>query len=157
MSNSYADKIEAYLAGSAKIRSAVSGLTAAQLTAFPVPGTWSIQQNVIHLLDSDLVASDRMKRIIAQDKPLLIGYDETAFSQKLFYHEQSAEDALTMFELNRRATAAILKRLPDEAFARAGVHNERGLVTLGDMLNTYIRHVDNHLVHVLRKRAMVGG
>jgi hypothetical protein len=127
------------------------------MTAFPVPGTWSIQQNVIHLLDSDLVASDRMKRIIAQDKPLLIGYDETAFSQKLFYHEQSAEDALTMFELNRRATAAILKRLPDEAFARAGVHNERGLVTLGDMLNTYIRHVDNHLMHVLRKRAMVGG
>ncbi len=31
-------------------------------------------------MDSDLIGADRMRRIAAMDKPLLIGYDETAFS-----------------------------------------------------------------------------
>jgi hypothetical protein len=51
------------------------------MRAFPVPGTWSIQQIVLHMMDSDLIASDRMKRVIAEDRPTLIGYNETAFSE----------------------------------------------------------------------------
>ena len=37
--------------------------------AFPVPGKWSVQQLVMHMLDSDLVAGERMKRIIAEPRP----------------------------------------------------------------------------------------
>src|SRR5688572_8589914 len=64
---------------------AVAGLTREQLLAFPVPGTWSIQQIIVHLLESDLVATHRMRRIVAEDLPLVIGYDETRFAQVLSY------------------------------------------------------------------------
>jgi len=74
------------------------------LLAVPVPGTWSLQQIAIHMMDSDLIASDRMKRIASMDKPLLCGYDET------------------------------------------------NKVTLAEMVEKYIHHLDGHLVHVARKR-----
>src|SRR5579864_484422 len=94
--------IEEYAKGGDSLRMAVRGLAREDLLAFPVPGTWSIQQIVIHLVDSDLILADRMKRIIAEENPTLIGFDETKFAKNLFYDEQSVEDAITIFDINRR-------------------------------------------------------
>ena len=58
---------------------AIQGLSPAELNAVPIPGKWSVQQVIIHLLDSDLVGTDRMKRVIAEDKPTLLAYNETLF------------------------------------------------------------------------------
>ena len=74
------ERIEVYARGGEKLRTAFQGLSHSDLTAYPIPGTWSLQQIGIHMMDSDLIGSDRMKRIAAMDRPLLIGYDETQFS-----------------------------------------------------------------------------
>lgn len=147
--------IETYASGGRKLRDAVAGLSPEQMQAFPIPGTWSIHQIVVHLYDADLVAADRMKRIAAMENPLLVGYDETAFANKLSPHDVSVEDALAGFDAIRRATAAVLRKLPDGAFARTGVHNERGKVTLGELVKDYIKHLDHHLAFIEKKRAMV--
>jgi hypothetical protein len=68
--------IEEYEKGGDDLRMAVRGLEREDLLAFPVPGTWSIQQIVIHLLDSELVTADRMKRVIAEEKAALLSFDE---------------------------------------------------------------------------------
>ena len=67
-------------------------------------------------MDSDLIASARMKQIAAEDRPTLVWYDETAFSQRLGHEHLSAPLATEIFRLNRVITAEILRRLPDEAF-----------------------------------------
>src|ERR1700678_2412763 len=121
--------IERYAAGADVLSKAIQGLDRAELLAFPVPGTWSIQQIVLHMMDSDLIASDRMKRVAAEDHPTLIGYNETAFAKTLAYDHIPAQDACEVFRLNRRITAELLRRLPDSAFARTGYHNERGEVS----------------------------
>ena len=148
--------IDTYSAGGKKIRDAIQGLTREDLLAFPVPGTWSIQQIVIHLLDSDLIGIDRMKRIIAMKKPLLIGYDETAFSKMLHYQDQSAVDAVTILDLSFKNFATVLRKMPDETFKRQGIHNERGLVTLESYLEHMVHHLDHHLKFVYKKRKLLG-
>jgi uncharacterized damage-inducible protein DinB len=146
-----------YEAGADLPARAIEGLTREQLLAHPIPGTWSIQQIVIHLLDSDVIASDRMKRIIAEDRPLIIAYNETRFTERLFYDELNAAEAAEMFRLNRRLTSEILRRLPAEAFDRVGIHNEIGLVTLADQVQKYHDHLHHHLRHLYRKREMLLG
>lgn len=79
--------IDQYEKGSDDLRMAVRGLQRDDLLAYPVPGTWSIQEIVIHLMDSDLISADRMKRIIAEENPSLIGFDESRFVKNLFYQE----------------------------------------------------------------------
>src|ERR1700733_6868945 len=102
MNNAHNELIEQYSRGGEKIATAVHGLIREDLLAFPVPGTWSIQQIVIHVMDSDLIATDRMKRMIAEDNPTLIGYDETRFSKSLYYNIQPAADAVAILDLNRK-------------------------------------------------------
>lgn len=148
--------IAKYDADAATPGRAINDLTPAELNAHPIPGTWSIQQIVLHLMDSDLIASDRMKRIIAQDNPLIAAYDETAFSKNLFYDKLDARLACQIFEQNRRMTAALLRLLPESAFRRTGNHTERGRITLGDIVQMYVEHVPHHMKFLHAKRQALG-
>jgi hypothetical protein len=65
-------------------------------------------------------------------------------------------DALDLFEANRRFTARWLRSLHTEAFARAGVHTQRGKVTLLEIAQIDANHVDHHLVFVVQKRRNLG-
>ena len=161
MNKEYADLIEHYAHGGEKLSLAIRGLTREDMLCPPPSddpklGKWSIQQVVIHIMDSDLIASDRMKRVIAEDNPTLIGYDENKFATNLFMEEQSAEDAVQIVNLNRQNFARVLRKLPDSAFQRAGMHNERGRVTCLDLLKTYAHHLDHHLSFIHAKRAAMG-
>jgi len=148
--------IEQYAAGGEKLRRAVAGLTQEELRARPSPGAWSVLEVIVHLADSDAISIDRMKRILTEDNPPLLYANETAYVERLQTHEQDLEDALVLFEVGRRQWARVLRRLPDEAFLREGTHNRRGKVTLGEMVASYVKHVDEHLEFVIGKRVNLG-
>ena len=123
-------EIDHYIQGADVLSQAIRGLSTAERNAFPVPGTWSIQQIVMHMMDSDLIAADRMKRVIAEERPTLIGYNETAFAKNLPYAELDADAACDIFAKNRHMMGEILRRLPDAAFERTGLHSETGEITV---------------------------
>ncbi|MGD9722985.1 MAG: DinB family protein [Pirellulales bacterium] len=149
--------IEQYAAGATQPAEAIAGLAREELNAFPVPGTWSIQQIVVHLMDSDLIGADRMKRVAAEDKPpTLIGYDESAFARGLFYDQLDPRLACEVFEKNRLLTAEVLRRLPAAAFERTGNHNEHGTMTLAELLENYVGHLNHHLKFIREKRKLLG-
>ena len=151
-----ASRIQAYAAGASLPAAAIAGLNAAELDASPIPGTWSIRQIVLHLADSDLIASERMKRVIAEENPTLMAYDENAFVRNLGYHYLDPHAACELFRLNRLLTADILARQPPQAFARQGRHSEKGMVTLGDLVESYIEHLAHHLKFLHQKRSLLG-
>lgn len=148
--------IERYVNEADDLRKSIAGLTPEDMLAFPVPGTWSIQQIVIHMLDSDLIAADRMKRIIAEDNPLLLGYDESKFAVRLHCDKLDVQLACEVFTKNRQLMAAILRQLSDKDFQRTGVHNERGKLTLAEVLNIYTGHLQHHLKFIHEKRKLLG-
>lgn len=148
--------IERYFQGGPLVRQAIEGLAKPDLNAFPIPGAWSIQQIVLHLMDSDLIGADRMKRVAAENRPTLIGYNESEFANRLYGQELDAVMAAQIFDLNRQMTAAMLRPLPDASFARVGRHNERGDVTLEQLLVGYIDHLDHHLRFIRQKRELLG-
>src|SRR5438309_8009881 len=116
--------IEAYLAGGPTLRRAVAGMTGEQLRARPVPGKWSTLEVVCHLADFDPILADRMKRVMAEDKPTLVGADENRFAAALHYHERDVEEEMAIIDNTRRQLARILCKLPADALNRVGIHNE---------------------------------
>ena len=154
--------IEQYANGGEKLSQAVRGLTREDLLWKPPAdapatlGKWSIQEVVIHLLDSDLIAMDRIKRMLAMENPLLVDYDENLFIQKLLPEEQSAADAVKILELSFKNFGNVLRKLPDAAFERKGNHNERGAMTAGGYIESMIKHMDRHLKFIHAKRAAMG-
>lgn len=150
-------KIELYAAGGAELVKAYCGLSDAHLHAKQPDGSWTLHQIAIHMLDSDLIGSDRMKRIACMENPLLCGYDETAFSKLPGSNQLNPFVACDLFQKNRAMTATILQALPDGAFQRVGIHTESGKVSLGEMISKYIDHLRHHLVFIAKKRACFEG
>ena len=105
---------------------------------------------------SDLASTHRMRRIVAEDCPLLVAYDENAFIARLPSDRADLGEVLDLFEANRRFTARWLRTLAPEAFARTGVHTQRGKVTLLEIVGIYSHHVDHHLAFVAEKRRNMG-
>src|ERR1700674_645183 len=94
--------IDDYLDGTKALRASVSGLTRDQLLARPVAGKMSTLEVVCHVADFDPIVADRMKRVIAEDNPTLLGADENRFLAALAYHDRDLEEELTIIEMTRR-------------------------------------------------------
>lgn len=154
--NDRSEAIDAYLAGGPALRASVDGMTRAQILDRPVAGRWSTLEVVAHLADSEQAWTHRMKRVIAEKTPLLIGYDESKFTSSLFYQDRDLNAELTLFEALRIQMTQILHALPEPAWLRQGVHSESGLLSLEQMLQIETDHVHHHLRHIQEKRQALG-
>src|SRR5437667_6558465 len=94
--------VENYLAGPKTLRQAVAGMTREQVVARPVPGKWSTLEVVCHLADFEPVYADRMKRVIAEDEPLLQAGDPDVFAARLAYAARDLEEELNLIDVTRR-------------------------------------------------------
>jgi uncharacterized damage-inducible protein DinB len=153
---SVTELVENYVAGPRTLRQAVSGLTREQLIARPVAGKWSILEVVCHIADFEPVYADRMKRVIALERPTILGADENLFAAKLAYHDRDPEEELNIIETTRSQMARILRTLPQSALERVGNHDERGPRTLENLVTTITNHIPHHLKFIAEKRKALG-
>jgi uncharacterized damage-inducible protein DinB len=148
--------IDRYAEGGPLLRYAVTGLAPEHATATPGPGAWSIAQLVAHLLDTDLVFAERIKRVIAEDEPILSGFDENLWIERLGSGEMPVSEAAELFAANRAWMTRIHRRCSDGDFARAGRHSEHGRQNLAEIVAKVTNHVDHHLRFLYTKRANLG-
>ena len=144
--------IDEYLAGIESIHQAVRGLAAEQLSARPVAGTWSTLEVVCHLADSEALFADRIKRVLAEDRPLLPFADPDRYLTALAYEQRDAAEEIALIEFVRRQMARILRAQPAEAWQRVGIHSKEGERTLEQLLRKAIDHLEHHLAFIRAKR-----
>jgi uncharacterized damage-inducible protein DinB len=148
--------IENYLDGPPTLRRAVAGMSREQLTARPVPGKWSTLEVVCHIADFEPVYADRMKRVIAEERPALVSADEKRFAAALAYHDRDMEEELDLIERTRRQMARILRTLKPDALTRTGVHSEAGPRTLEQLVTGITNHISHHVKFIQDKRRALG-
>ncbi len=136
------------------ITAALDGITAAEWEAREAPGEWSPREVVHHLADSEMTSALRLRRLIAEDRPVIVGYDQEDYARKLFY-DRPVDASLAGFKAARDTTAQILRRLTAEDWQREGTHTESGRYTVDDWLGIYGVHAHDHADQIRRARATV--
>jgi uncharacterized damage-inducible protein DinB len=148
--------LAAYERGADDLASMVEGLAAAQFRARPVAGKWSTLEVLCHLCDSEQVLADRIKRTIAMDRPLLMGYDETKYVATLGYQERDPAEELALIRMTRKQVARILRTLKPESWERQAVHSERGLETTKQLVQIAVGHLLHHSRFIVEKKRALG-
>jgi uncharacterized damage-inducible protein DinB len=148
--------LEDFETGGLELQKAIAGLKREQLLWAPPPaagiGLWTIQQVVCHLMDDELIWTSRMKQIIAEDHPKIMGYDESKFAAKLHYEAMDAQVAAQMLVLNRQQFSAILKALPESTFGRTGEHVDIGVFTVEQGVTWTAEHLHHHVRYIEMKK-----
>jgi uncharacterized damage-inducible protein DinB len=132
------------------LRRVIDAVPAKQLREPELPGKWSIAQVLQHLADSDLVWGWRVRLILAQDRPVLTGYDQDLWAERLRYSEADPAEALEQFDVLRRANLRLVDRATAEDLQRVGVHAERGEESLEHLCRLYAGHDLMHLRQIER-------
>lgn len=143
--------IEKYTDGFRAVSDAVRGISEPELDARPAPGKWSAREIVHHLADSEMTSALRLRRLIAEDRPTIQGYDQDEFSRRLYY-DRPIQASLDAFRAARQTTAEILDRMTDAEWAREGTHSESGRYTVERWLEIYAEHAHSHADQIRRAR-----
>lgn len=135
--------IALYRDGYRAIVDALYGATEEELDARPEEGRWTAREIVHHLADSEMTSAIRLRLLLAEDRPLIRGYDQDAFARRLHY-DRPHESALMAFRYARECTAQLMDRMTESEWVREGTHSEMGAYTVEKWLEIYATHAHSH-------------
>ena len=138
-------KIESYGTAYQRLIAALERFPVDMWQFRPSPDHWTIHEIIIHIADSEANSYIRCRRFLAEPGSTVLGYDENQWAQALRYHDQSTADALELFKWLRFASYSLVKDLPESAWSNTVYHSENGEMTTDDWLDTYDRHIPDHI------------
>ena len=142
--------IRRYAEGPARLRAALSKVPADALQWRPAPGKWSVHEVILHCADSETNAHMRIRYLLAETDPLIVGYDQDRWAGALDYHSLPLEPALATIEAVRNNTIPLLRRLTEAAWRRTGRHTESGPYGVEQWLKIYADHLEVHARQIER-------
>jgi hypothetical protein len=98
----------------------------ADLARRPAPGEWSPREVLSHLADADLMVGIRVRMIVTQDRPVLVGYDQDAWTTRFGQLDPDPRSIVERWRVMRAEHLRIYESLTPAEWARVGLHSERG-------------------------------
>ena len=116
----------------------------------PENGKWSIHQIIIHITDSELVATHRMKKVLSEPEPLLPSPDQDAWASSLVYEQLDRDQYLLLFKMLRSSMLPVIRNLTTEQLERVAVYPDGARFTFKDLLGFRVDHIRGHLDQIER-------
>ena len=145
-----ATRLMRYETGADDVVEALDGITDDELDRRPPTG-WTTRMIVHHLADSESMAYIRLRRLIAEDEPVIHGYDEPEWARRLHY-DRPIEASLAVLRAVRAASHGLLQALTDAEWERTGTHSESGAYSVDRWLGIYAEHSHEHADQIRRAR-----
>ncbi len=128
--------------------STAKALPAEKLVWIPAPGEWPATYVIHHLADSDAHFLVRFLNVLSVDNPHIIPFDEEAFPSSLHYEGRNISTSLDAVEASAAQLVEILRQVDESTWSRTGLHKERGVLTLTQLLQLTINHRVEHTAHL---------
>ena len=142
--------IARYAEGPDLLEAAIAEVPAEALRWRPAPDGWSVHEVAVHCSDSEANAHMRIRFLLGEDRPVIMGYDQDRWAGAMDYHAHPMAPALLTVRAVRANTVPLLRRLTEAQWARAGTHSESGTYGAETWLGIYAEHLEVHARQVRR-------
>jgi len=110
-------------------------------------GKWNIRQILIHLADAESTLCGRLRSVISEERPLLLGFDQDAWAD-VMYDNRSLEISKTVYQAMRTLNLELIENFHASHGERIGIHSYDGAKTLADIMEKISWHNERHLVQI---------
>lgn len=142
--------IEQYRDGYRAVTEALTGITEEELDR-SADGEWTPRQVAHHLGDSEMMSAVRIRRLLAEPEPVIYGYDEKAFAERLTT-DRPIEPSIEAMRWARETSSQLLDRMTEDDWRIVGTHTETGRYGTEDWLKIYAAHAHDHAAQIKRAR-----
>jgi hypothetical protein len=142
--------IRQYRDGHRVVLEALDGVTEEELDR-SAAGEWTPRQIAHHLADSEMMSAIRIRRLLVEAEPMLYGYDEKAFAERLT-SDRPIQPSLEAMRWARETCSQLLDRMTEDDWRIAGTHAESGRYGTEDWLKIYAAHCHDHADQIRRAR-----
>jgi hypothetical protein len=149
--------IEQYATGYDAVLDALEGITATEWESREAAGEWCAREIAHHLGDSEMSAAVRIRALIADEEPIIQGFDQERWTEALYPRDRPVEPSLAAFKAAREATLPLLRLMTDEQWTREGRHSQFGPMSPEHWLEWYGPHAHGHADQIRRARAAAHG
>ncbi|MBM4194240.1 MAG: putative metal-dependent hydrolase [Gemmatimonadetes bacterium] len=140
----------------ANLRTALSGLTDAQLATPYRDGGWTVRQVVHHLADSHVNSYIRLRFALTTERPTIMPYPEEVWAELPDAKNGPIDTSLNILDGLHARWTMLLKSLKPAEFGRVWVHPDHGERTVDWMTALYSWHSRHHTAHVTELRRAKG-
>ncbi len=120
------------------------------LRARPFEGKWTPNEIIGHLADSEWVYGYRLRLILCEDNPSILGTNQDLWVAGQRHNEREPSEHVEMFRAMRQFNLALWKQISAADLKRTGQHNERGPESLEVTLRMLAGHDLSHLDQITR-------
>jgi DinB superfamily len=106
-----------------ELSSLLEDKSAEHLKRRPVPGEWGARQVLNHLADTDLVYGVRVRMMVTQERPMIVGYDQDAWNDRFGDLDAAPWETLERWKALRRANLRVYESLTPNASASGFIPN----------------------------------
>ncbi|MDH5680814.1 MAG: DinB family protein [Spirochaetota bacterium] len=115
---------------------------------------WTAKDLLGHLLDTELVFSYRLKRIVAEDTPKLTAWNQNIWVDMQEYNQWDSQLLVDTLITLRRSQVFWLGRLGNDVWDKQGEHSERGLVTVQSVVELLYSHFLHHFGQIKERAGL---
>jgi hypothetical protein len=126
-----------------------------RLRVRPEPTEWSVVECIGHLVDSELTTAARVRWILAEDRPDIVGYDQDLWVDGLRHRDDDPDELISLFEAVRGANLRLWAARPSADRERVGIHRERGQESYGLIVRLAAGHDRFHIGQAERALAAI--
>ena len=130
--------------------------SATVLRTRPFEGKWTPNEVIGHLTDSEWVYGYRLRLILCEDNPTILGMNQNLWVAGQRHNEREPSEFVEMFRTMRQFNLGLWKRMSPADLNRTGQHNERGPESLGVLLQMLAGHDLSHLDQITRYIQTIG-
>ncbi len=112
------------------------------------PGSWTVQEILVHLADAESVLHERIKRIIAEPGKVVWAFDQDNWCSILDYKNFPLEISKTLYMANRQSVIFLAEKFYALLGSKTFVHSETGTRTLQNEFDKVALHNSGHLVQI---------
>jgi hypothetical protein len=145
--------IRRYAEGPDRLEAALAKVPAAAMQWRPAVGKWTVHEIIVHCADSEANAHMRLRYLLAEPEPLVLGYDQDRWAIELDYHAHPLEPALATVRAVRANTVPLLERLTETDWRKTGRHTEHPSYGVQPWLEIYADHLEVHVRQIERNLA----
>jgi hypothetical protein len=152
MSTERQSSIHYYEQTAVKIRQSVEGISEQLITWKPGPDKWSIQEIIGHLMDSNIVNSYRIRKIISEPVTPIVTFAHEEWVNDQQFNETPLAEILDAYDALTRYNALLLKKLTEEQWQKYGMKVEEQ-ISIAHIIDKFIcNHVEKHLGQIERNK-----